>query len=94
MDGLEMHSSHGESHRVELTVIVNGRPKRVPGHEVSFEEVVNLAYDGHPPAGPNWVFTVTYRHAEGKKHDGSLTKGESVKIKEGTIFNVTATDKS
>ena len=94
MNSAEMHTSPAESHRRELTIIVNGRPKEVLTHELSFEQVVDLAYNGNPPKGPNWLFTVTYRNAEGKKHDGSLTKGESVKIKEGTIFNVTATDRS
>jgi len=94
MNGTEVHTNATESHRNELTIIVNGRPKEVAAHELSFEQVVDLAYDGHPPTGPNWVFTVTYRNAEGKKHSGSLTAGESIKIKDGTIFNVTATDRS
>jgi len=94
MSSVEVQGNPGESHRKELTIIINGRPKGVAAHELSFEQVVDLAYNGHPPTGPNWVFTVTYRNAEGKKHEGSLTEGESVKIKNGTVFNVTATDKS
>jgi hypothetical protein len=38
-------------------------------------------------------FTVSYRDAADGKN-GTLTKGQSVKIKDGTIFNVTHTDKS
>ena len=73
---------------------MNAQPKEVSSHEVSFQQIVDLAYNGNPPSGPNWVFTVTYRNADGKKHHGSLAPGETVKIKKGTIFNVTATDKS
>jgi hypothetical protein len=58
-----------------------------------FLEVVALAFDP-VPTGPNWVFTVTYRKAAGKRPDGTLIEGQTVEIKDGTIFNVTATDKS
>lgn len=40
--------------------------------------------------GHGWV----YRRGEGNKPEGSLVQGETVKIKDGMIFNVTATDKS
>lgn len=74
-------------------VIVNGRKKVVTTDELTFNEVVALAYDPIP-SGPNWVFTITYRHGGGRKPEGTLLPGESVKVKEGMIFNVTATDKS
>ena len=77
----------------EFTIIVNGRPKVVHDHELSFDEVVALAFET-PPTGENVVFTVTYSHAAGPKHAGTLVDGETVKIKDGAIFNVTATDKS
>lgn len=74
-------------------VIVNGRKKVVTTDELTFDEVVALAYDP-VPSGPNWVFTITYRRGGGNKPEGTLRPGESVKVKEGMIFNVTATDKS
>ncbi len=77
----------------EYTIIVNGRAKVVTKKELSFAEVVALAFD-NPPQGPNVVITVTYRRGEGNKPEGSLIEGETVKIKEGMIFNVTATNKS
>jgi multiubiquitin len=94
MSSAGIHATPGELHREEITIIVNGEPKHVTTHEISFEQVIDLAYNGHPPTGPNYVFTVTYRKAEGKKHEGTLTKGQTVEVKNGTIFNVTATDKS
>lgn len=77
-----------------VTIIVNGRQKEVAKkEELSFDEVVNLAYDNNPPSGPNVVITVTYsKGVDGKQ--GSLVKGGAVKVKDGMIFNVTATDKS
>ena len=74
-----------------ITIIVNARPKKVPSNEVSFEQVVNLAFENSPPSGPNIVITVSYRHGN---EQGSLSAGGKVTVKGGTIFDVTATDKS
>lgn len=76
-----------------LTVIVNARPKAVAAKTLTFADVVALAFDD-PPTGENVMFTVTYRRGEGNKPEGSLVAGETVKVKEGMIFNATATDKS
>ena len=85
------HEDHG--HNKEYTIIVNGRQKVVTKNELSFTEVVTLAFN-NPPQGENIVITVTYRRGEGNKPEGTLVEGETVKIKEVMIFNVTATDKS
>jgi len=85
------HEDH--DHNKEYTIIVNGRAKVVIKKELSFAEVVALAFE-NPPQGENIVITVTYRRGEGDKPEGSLVEGETVKIKDGMIFNVAATDKS
>lgn len=85
------HEGHGQSK--DFTIIVNGRQEVVTSKELSFAEVLALAFDS-PPTGPNIVFTITYRRGEGNKPEGSMVEGETVKIKDGMIFNVTATDKS
>ncbi len=77
--------------RVEI--IVNGRKKVVTSSELSFNEVVWLAFDP-PPSGPNIMITVTYRNGAGRPPEGTLVEGQNVKIQDGTIFNVTATDNS
>jgi hypothetical protein len=74
-------------------IIVNGREKEFTGKEISFEEVIVLAF-GEVSTNPNISYTVTYKRGEGNKPEGSLVAGESVKVKEGMIFNATATDKS
>ncbi|MBJ7330650.1 MAG: multiubiquitin domain-containing protein [Solirubrobacteraceae bacterium] len=81
-------------HTRETTIIVNAQEKTVTTKEVTFEQVVDLAYDGDPPQGDNWLFTVTYRRGADESPQGSLVKGASVKVKKGMVFNVTATDKS
>lgn len=81
-----------ENHTKEVTIIVNGRPKAVAAKELSFDQVVALA--DNLPSGPNVMFTVTYGKGPDPKHEGSLVEGQTVKIKNGMVFNVTATDKS
>lgn len=77
-----------------VTIIVNTRPHVVDKNkEISYEEVLDLAYDGAPPSGPNYAFSVMYRRGHGNK-EGSLDPGETVKVKDGMIFVVTATDRS
>ncbi|HLY61043.1 MAG TPA: multiubiquitin domain-containing protein [Terriglobia bacterium] len=76
-----------------VTIIVNAREKKVTGNQISFEQVVKLAYDNNPPSGPNVVITVTYGKGEGGKQ-GTLLPDGTVPIKNGMIFNVKATDRS
>ena len=88
----EQNNDHGKGHDKTFTVIVNGQEKKVSEETLSFDAVVALAFNP-VPTGPNIMFTVTYRKAK-EPHEGTLVKGQSVEIKNGTIFNVTQTDKS
>lgn len=75
-------------------IIVNGRPKMVAGKEVTFDQVVKLAFE-NPPHGADTIFSVTYRKG-GNEHrpEGVMVEGDTVKIKKGTTFNVSATNRS
>ncbi|MEQ8471507.1 MAG: multiubiquitin domain-containing protein [Marinoscillum sp.] len=75
----------------EITIYVNGTPEPWIGKIISFDEVVKLAYPTPPYA--NTEYQVVYAEAQGNK-EGTLAEGQEVKIKEGTQFDVTATDKS
>jgi hypothetical protein len=76
----------------DITIVVNGTQKTVPKEDFTFDEIVALAYET-PPYGENTLFSVTYRKGKGEK-DTILDPGGSVKVKDGMIFDVTATDKS
>ena len=82
-----------------VTIVVNGREKIIPSDELSpdgelnFEQVVNLAFDPLP-TGPDIVFTVSFRNGGGRPPDGRLVPGRSAKVQDGTVFNVSFTDKS
>lgn len=90
---MEEVTANAQGQTKQFTIIVNGRKQKVSTDELSYEQVVDLAYNDNPPAGPNIVITVTYRNAEDHKQ-GTLAAGQTVNIRNGTIFNVTATDKS
>jgi len=91
-EGVEMNAQANEKNKA-VTIIVNGREKSVTSKELTFDEVVDLAFDD-PQRGPYIVFTITYRRGQGEKPEGSLVEGDTVKVKDGMIFNVTRTDKS
>lgn len=76
-----------------VTIIVNTKEHRVEKDEISYEEVVKLAYPTATFDNPDISYIVNYKRGHGDK-EGSLTKGHSVKVKEGMIFNVTETNKS
>ena len=84
------NQKHGDK---AVTIIVNGRPKHFVGEEVSFAQIVALAFD-KPPSGGSTIFTVTYKRGPAHKPEGTMVEGGVVKVKEGMVFNVTRTHRS
>ena len=78
----------------EQTIIVDGTQHPWSEKEISYEQVVKLAYDNNPPTGENVLITVGYHRGHGDKPEGDLEPGQSVKVKDGMVFDVTATDRS
>jgi hypothetical protein len=76
-----------------VTIIINAREHTTSSKTLTFDEIVALAFPT-PPSGENVLFTITYRRGHGEKPEGSLLAGESVKLKDGEVFVVSATDKS
>lgn len=75
-----------------VTIIVNGREEEFEGKNITFDEVVILAF-GTYEENEFIVYTMTYSKGEGRD-EGSMVRGDEVKVKKGMIFNVTRTDKS
>lgn len=74
-------------------IAVNGELSDVHDERMTFEQVVTIAYPVSP--GPDTVYTVTFRGAKGRHHEGEIAAGESVIVKKkGTGFDVTPTGKS
>ena len=82
-----------------VSIVVNARERKVSrkdladGEEISFQQVVELAFDP-VPEGPYIEFTVSYRNGAGRPTEGRLRPGHGVKIHDGTVFNATYTDRS
>ena len=77
----------------EVTVVFNGRPRVVPKEHLSFEEVIAYSFDT-PPSGDGVQFTIQFTRGHSGKPNGTLLEGESVKVKDGMEFDVTATNRS
>jgi len=76
----------------EVTLIVNGRPKPWAKSKISYEQVVELA--GGSSNDPNVVYTVTYDNGPRKNPEGSMSKGDKVRVKNKMVFNATPTNRS
>lgn len=73
----------------EYQITVNGKPRTVTEHKLSYWDVVVLAFGDAADANIN--YSITY--LRGEKED-ILKRGGSVVVKDGMIFNVTPTGKS
>ena len=74
-------------------IIVNGTPHTVPNDEVSFDQIVDIAYP-EGGRGPLIRYTVDYYNGGGRPPEDKLTPEQKAKVKDGTVFNVTRTDRS
>jgi Multiubiquitin len=89
---MDSNAKHG--HEKDYKIIVNGTEHAVANDIVTFEEVVEIAFPGHP-TNPDIVFSVTFEHAESKPHQGTLATGGKVTVKKHcTVFDVTQTNRS
>jgi hypothetical protein len=73
-----------------VTIIVNTKSHTWSGKDITFEQVVELAFPGQPydPAG------TTVEYSRGHGPDKSLRPGESVHVKDGMIFDVEPANRS
>lgn len=51
----------------QSTIIVNGTEHEWSDKEITYQEVVSLAYDGNPPTGENITFNVAYFKGQSDK---------------------------
>ena len=76
-----------------VPVVVNGRRQSLAVPEVSFEDLVGIAYPD-VAAISNSMFTVTYRRGPLDRPEGSLAPTQRLRAVHGVVFNVTAPNKS
>lgn len=87
------HFYIAHSHKMEHTIIVNARRKTATGRKISFEQVVKLAFPDGPPS-PQTVYTVAFTNGPPRNPEGKMIAGQTVKIRDGMIFDVTETSRS
>jgi hypothetical protein len=93
MNQVEEHKHEGRGHEKQFEIIVNGRKQLVDDRELSFREVVTIAFP-NPVFDDNTIYTVDYKRGPDHHPQGSLTEGQSVKVKKGMILNVARSNKS
>ena len=76
-----------------VTIIVEGTPHEWPKGEISYGEVVTLEVPDYPQHS-EITYSVKYKRGQGDKPEGILAPGESIKVKEGIQFSVSATGQS
>jgi hypothetical protein len=73
---------------------VNGRNKNWIRDEISFTDVIALAFSLFDPEKTYIEYTLTYSHGPKDKPQGSMVSGDSIKIIDRMIFNITATNRA
>nr|MDT0663521.1 multiubiquitin domain-containing protein [Micromonospora sp. DSM 115978] len=72
--------------RQDYVIVVNGTLAGVDLPNVSYEQVVEIAFPG--PDDPNVTYSVAFRNAEGRPGSGLLVAGRFVEAKKkGTSFS-------
>tara|TARA_R110000851_G_C12793188_1_gene536592 strand:+ start:281 stop:541 length:261 start_codon:yes stop_codon:yes gene_type:complete len=76
-----------------VTIIVNGSPHEEEKNEITYDEVVTLAFPDFPQH-PERTYSITYERGNGNKPTGILSPGGKVRVKDGMIFKVKHTGQS
>jgi hypothetical protein len=88
---MTIHADATDKPKKLVSVTINSRPFELEKDDITFEELVALAFPNG--SGENPQYRVSYRRGNGNK-SGTLAAGESVKVKEGMEFDVDVTNRS
>ena len=87
----ETTPNQGQPHK-GYEIFVNTRKQFVESEYVTYQEVVDLAFET-PPSGPNILIRVKFSNGP-RGSTGSLVAGQDTKVTDGMIFDVRVTDQS
>lgn len=96
MNQNEQHQNGGHNSQAgkkEITIVVNGSPEEVKKEEMTYEEIVTLAFPDFPQH-PERNYSVKYTRGHGHKPEGILSPSGKVKVKDGMEFTVNPTGQS
>ena len=73
----------------QTQIYVSGREYKVPGHLVTYEQIVKIWNELHEPENKHIIGTpgIDYEN-DLKGDDGVLLPGKGVEVKDGTSFTV------
>lgn len=89
---MENQDKINQGHEKVVTIVVNTRDKEWSEKEISYRQVVELAFPNSD--FDRFVYTVSYSKGIDKKPKGTLADGQSVHVKDGMIFDVERANKS
>jgi hypothetical protein len=94
-DGVTVELQNGEHFRTGkaagITIYVNTEPVIWDCPQISYDELVKLAFPAGPFDGPV-RYSITWTKPDGS--EGAVLKGDKVKVVDGMKFDVRNTDKS
>lgn len=88
-----MNKENAPGQNKEFELSVNSRVKLWNKKTISYDEVIILAF-GSVSSDPNVSYTVAYKKGDNNKPEGTMVKGDEIKVKNGMRFNVTQTNRS
>ena len=89
--GIEHFYSKPKHHH--FTIIVNGEPHHVKNDEVTYNEVVTMAFPDYPQH-PERTYSVKYKKGPSSNPEGILAPSGKVKIKNDMVFTAKHTGQS
>ncbi len=82
-----------KTHKVGVTIFVEGTPHPWNGPKISYAEVVTLEFPDYPQH-PEILYSVSYTNGPPNKPEGDLVKGDTVHVKDRMNFHVSPTGES
>lgn len=76
-----------------FNIFVNTVEKEVTKRRLSFDDLVRIEFSTEP-TGPNIKITIDYSNGPPSNPKGSLRRAQSVRLRNGMEFDVSATDRS
>ena len=93
MENSSTHEIDEHGKKKKITIIINATPFEVEKGEMTYEEIVALAFPDFPHH-PERNYSVKYANGHNHKPEGILSPGGTVKVKDGMVFKVKFTGES
>ena len=78
----------------DITIIVNLHNKSFSQKSISRDQLVNLAAEDDPDLKKGGTITISYRNGPRINPQGVFEEDETLEVKDGMVFNVSATNRS